>query len=128
MVLHVSRLSLMSSVHMHMNMRIVRGLITPVVLGWDFFGKYGAHLDPAKGKLIFMNDKSAPLIPNTEQISGCYYRVHEDLVVPGNSKMHREVELMLDGDDGDDAHLGQSPQTPTPGLGGFYGHVDQSLE
>ena len=52
-------------VHMRMNMRIVRGLITPVVLGWDFFSKYGAHLDPSKGQLIFMNDKSAPLIPDT---------------------------------------------------------------
>ena len=83
---------------MHITARIVRGLIRPVILGWDFFSKYSAYLDPACGQFRFMNGKSAPLIANTESISGCYYRVHEDLVIPANSKMHTEVELMLDGD------------------------------
>ena len=81
---------------MHITARIVRGLIRPVILGWDFFSKYSAYLDPASGQLRFMNGKSAPLIENSESISGCYYRVHEDLVIPANSKMHTEVELMLD--------------------------------
>ena len=65
-------------------------------LGWDFFAKYQAFLHPSKGTLQFLNDKSVPLIEDTQGISGCYYRVHENLVVPGNSKMHTDVELMLD--------------------------------
>ena len=84
-------------VHMSMNFRIVRGLIHPLILGWDFLTKYQAWLDPAKGRLQYLNGmKSVPLIEDSQGISGCYYRVHEDLTIPGNSKMHTEVELMVD--------------------------------
>jgi hypothetical protein len=84
-------------VHMSMNFRIVRGLIHPLILGWDFFSKYQAWLDPAGGTLQYQNGRKAvSLIEDSHGISGCYYRVHEDITIPGNSKMHVEIELMVD--------------------------------
>jgi hypothetical protein len=50
-----------------------------------------------KGSLHFLNDKSVPLIEDSQSVSGCYYRVHEDLTIPDNSMMHTvELKLALD--------------------------------
>jgi hypothetical protein len=75
-----------------MNFRILRGLIQPLSLGWDFRTKYQAWFDPAGGKLRYLHGaKSVPLIEDSQGISWCYYRVHEDLIIPGYSKMHTDV-------------------------------------
>ena len=58
--------------------------------------KYKAILNPGQGILEYENGKSAPLIEESLDVSGCYYRLHDDLVVPGNSKVHTNVELMVD--------------------------------
>jgi hypothetical protein len=93
----IARLSFrIDKVHMCINSRIVRGLIHPLILGWDFMAKYGAWLDPTAGRLRYLNGaKSVPLIKDSQGLSGCYYRVYKDLTIPGNSKMHTDVELMV---------------------------------
>ena len=86
----------LEGVHMQISCKVIKGLMDPIVLGWDWMYKYKAMLDPANGKLYFMGGKTSSLVENTHFVSGCFYRVYEDLVVPPNSKMHTEVELILD--------------------------------
>ena len=86
----------MQGVHMQISCKVIKGLMDPIVLGWDWMYKYKAMLDPANGKLHFMGGRIAPLIENTHFVTGCFYRVYEDLTVPPNCKMHTEVELILD--------------------------------
>ena len=83
-------------VHMQMSCKVIKGLMDPIVLGWDWMYKYKAMLDPANGIMHFMGGKTTPLIENSHFVTGCFYRVFEDLTVPPNSKMHTEVELILD--------------------------------
>ena len=83
---------------MTMNCRVVRGLMQPFILGWDFFSRYKAKLDPDKGRLEFRDWDPVPLIKDSSFLSGCYYWVHESITVPANSKMHSRVELMADKD------------------------------
>ena len=83
-------------VHMQVNCKVIKGLMDPIVLGWDWMFKYKVMLDPSNGKMHFMGGKTTPLIENSHFVTGCYYKVFEDLTVPPNSKMHTEVELMLD--------------------------------
>ena len=78
--------------------RVVRGLIQPFILGWDFFSKFKAKMNTESGQLEFRDWPPTPLVRNSCFLSGCYYRIHEDLVVPANSKMHKMVELMADTD------------------------------
>ena len=82
--------------YMRMNCRVVKGLVQPFILGWDFFSKYSAKLNAQEGLLEFANFSPVSLVKNSDFLSGCYYRVHEDLTVPANSKMHKLVELMAD--------------------------------
>jgi hypothetical protein len=103
-----------AGVHMSMNARIVRGLTHSLILGWDVFAKYQAFLHPSKGTLQFLKDKSVPLIEDTHGIYRCYYRVREDLVIPENSKMNTDVELMLDAIALKLATKPQSSLTPAP--------------
>ena len=89
--------------YMAINCRVVRGLIQPIILGWDFFSKFNAKLNPTEGLLEFRNWSPIPLVKDTSLLSGCYYRIHEDVTVPANSKMHKLVELMADKD-----HIGRA--------------------
>ena len=84
--------------YMAINCRVVRGLIQPFILGWDFFSKAKAKLNTEIGQLEFRDWPPTPLVKDSSFLSGCYYRIHEDLVVPANSKMHNSVELMADKD------------------------------
>ena len=78
------------------NFRVVRGLVQDIFLGWDWFSSCGAFLDPDKGTVEFPRyGDSTPLIKDTSEISGCYYRVLEDFVVPANSKTVCKVEVMI---------------------------------
>ena len=79
------------------NFRVVKGLVQDIFLGWDWFSSSGAVMNPANGTVDFPKyGDSAPLIPDTAAISGCYYRVAEDFVVPANSKAICKVEAMTD--------------------------------
>jgi hypothetical protein len=61
-----------NKVHICMNFRIAHGLIHPLSLGWNFRTKCQAWLDPAGGKLQYLNGaKSVPLIEDSQGISGC---------------------------------------------------------
>ena len=83
-----------------MNFRVVKGLIQNVFLGWDWFSSAGAVMNAEKGVIEFPRfGDSTPLIDSSLEISGCYYRIPEDFVIPANSKAHLKVEVMLDGHD-----------------------------
>ena len=73
----------------------------PLILGWDWMCKYSVLLDAANGKLHFSDSRSrrhtVPLMENAFSLSGCYYRAFEDMVLPPFSKVHANVELILDG-------------------------------
>ena len=84
--------------YMSMTCRVIRGLVQPIILGWDFMSKYSAVLNPSKGVLEYENGKTTPLVQDSLNLSGCYYRLYDDLVVPANSKVHTKVELMVDGE------------------------------
>ena len=79
------------------NFRVVRGLVSDIFLGWDWMVRSGAVLDPDNGVLSFpRHGDSIPLIMNSLEASGCYYRMAEDFAIPANSKAHCKVEIMLD--------------------------------
>ena len=83
------------------NFRVVRGLVQDIFLGWDWFSRSGAMINPDKGTVDFPRyGDSVPLVPESFGVSGCYYRSNEDFVVPANSKMICNVEVMLNGLDG----------------------------
>ena len=82
------------------NFRVVRGLVQDMFLGWDWFSSSGAMINPDKGTVDFPRYGDAvPLVENSMRLSGCYYRVPEDLVIPANSKAICKVEAMLHGFD-----------------------------
>ena len=84
----------------HQNVRVVRGLIQDMFLGWDWLTRHGAVIDTDKGVLNFPRyGDSTPLVPSSLDVSGCFYRVPDDLVVPANSKAQFAVEVMLDGNE-----------------------------
>ena len=57
-------------------------------------------MNPDNGTLDFPRfGDSTPLVPESLEVSGCYYRIPEDFVVPANSKAHLKVEAMLSGFD-----------------------------
>ena len=79
------------------NFRVIRGLVHDMFLGWDWFNRYGAIINPDKGQIEFPRyGDSTPLTPESLEMSGCYYRIPEDFVVPANSKAHCKAEVMLD--------------------------------
>ena len=82
----------------HQNMRVVRGLVQNVFLGFDWFSRTGALIDTDNGIVKFpRTGDSVPLVPSTLDVTGCFYRVPDDYVVPANCKAHIPVEVMLDG-------------------------------
>ena len=70
---------------MAINCRVVRGLIQPVILGWDFFSKFKATLNTVEGLLEFRDWAPTPLVKDSTVLSGCFYRIHEDVTIPANS-------------------------------------------
>ena len=82
------------------NFCVIKGLVQDMFLGWDWFTVSGAMINPDQGTLDFpRHGDSTPLLPTSLELSGCYYRVPEDFVIPANSKAHLKVEVMLDGRD-----------------------------
>ena len=83
---------------MSITCKVVKGLMDPVILGWDWMSKYEVSLDAGKGKVFFCNGKSAPLLSYDMKIQEPLYRVYEDLILPPSSKVHAHVELVINGD------------------------------
>ena len=82
------------------NFRVVRGLVQDMFLGWDWFSSSGAMINPERGVVEFPKfGDSTPLVEDSLNLSGCYYRVPEDTVLPANSKTICRVEAMLHGFD-----------------------------
>ena len=88
----------LADVPMSMNCKIIRNLMDPVILGWDWMTKYGVVLDAKNGKVRFGEGKVVDLIANHFPLRGCYYRAFEDLILPPFSKVHTNVEMVLSGD------------------------------
>ena len=87
----------LSDTPMSITCRVIKGLMDPVVLGWDWMYKYGVMLDATGGYAYFCNGKYAELIENqTPPPLGPVYRVFEDLTLPPSSKVLTNVELVLD--------------------------------
>ena len=80
----------------NVNFRVVKGLVQDMFLGWDWFTSSGASINPDKGTIDFPRfGESTPLIKESLEISGCYYRVPEDMVVPANSKVICRAEALI---------------------------------
>ena len=94
----------LEGVNMSIGCRVVKGLMDPVILGWDWMYKYGVSMDAAVGVVKFCKDKTAPLIEEDLPVNGAYYRVLEDVTLPPNSKVHMQVGLFR----GEDPHVGGS--------------------
>ena len=82
---------------MSITCKVIKGLMDPVILGWDFFSKYQVKLDAGEGKVFFCKGKSVPLIRNDNTFSGRLYKTNENLILPPNSLVHANVELVTDG-------------------------------
>ena len=76
--------------------RVIKGLMDEVILGWDWMCRHKITLDAANGKLHYLEGGCVSLIKNERPSAGCLYRVSEDLIIPPNSKVHTDVELVLD--------------------------------
>ena len=74
----------LGDVPMSMTCKIIKGLMEPVVLGWNWICKYEVLLDSFAGKVRFCRGKSAPLVSTSKL---CVYQAPEDIVLPPNSKV-----------------------------------------
>ena len=83
----------LGGVAMVIGCRVVKGLMDPVILGWDWMNKYSVMLNTEKGEVQFCRGRSAPLIEDESVTEGWYYKALEDLTLPPNSKVHVNVEL-----------------------------------
>ena len=82
---------------MSITCKVIKGLMDPVILGWDWCCKYGVNLDAANGQVTFCKGKSVPLLRDDRWLAGKFYRVSEDLILPPNSTVHANVELTMQG-------------------------------
>ena len=82
----------MEGTSMSIQCKVIKGLVEPVILGWDWMSKYSAILDAGKGTLQF-DGGSTDLVENPFHVASCLYRTFEDIILPPFSKVHLDVEL-----------------------------------
>ena len=82
----------MEGTPMSIRCKVIKGLVEPVILGWDWMSKYNAILDAGKGTLAFEGG-STDLVENPYYVASCLYRTTEEVVLPPFSKVHLSVEL-----------------------------------
>ena len=82
----------MEGTSMSIRCKVIKGLVEPVILGWDWMSKYSAILDAGKGTLKFEGG-STDLVENPYYVASCLYRTTEEVVLPPFSKVHLTVEL-----------------------------------
>ena len=80
-----------------MTCKVIKGLMDPIVLGWNWMSKYGVTLDPVHGRVKFCGDRSVPLLAKDNMCTGLFYRAYEDITIPANSKVHVNVEVIENG-------------------------------
>ena len=78
---------------MSIKCKVIKGLVEPVILGWDWMSKYDAVLDAGRGILGFRGG-STQLVESPFMVSSCLYKVGEDVTLPPFSKVHLSVELV----------------------------------
>ena len=78
---------------MSIKCKVIKDLMDPIILGWDWMSKYGVSMDAGEGVVRFGKDRTTPLIEHERPPEGAYYRVTEDLTLPPLSKIHTQVEL-----------------------------------
>ena len=81
----------LGDVPMSMVCKVIKGLMDPLVLGWNWMAKYAVMLDAKNGKVLFCENKSAPLLENNQLFSGLFYRAQEDITLPPSSKVYTNV-------------------------------------
>ena len=47
---------------MSITCKVIKGLMDPIVLGWDWMCKYNVMMDAANGKVHYLDGKSQPLL------------------------------------------------------------------
>ena len=80
--------------HLRMSVRIVRNLVYPFILGWDFFVKYKCSIHPSEGHLTLENTK-IPLIPRSLEVTSSHFSLAEDAVIPPLSKMITQASFFI---------------------------------
>ena len=83
----------LGTTEMSIRCKIIKGLMDPIVLGWDWMSKYGVTMDTTNGMVRFGEDGRAPLIENEALGLGSFYCTSEDVILPPFSKVHTCVEL-----------------------------------
>ena len=58
---------------MSIRCKVTKGLIDPVILGWDWMCKYNVSLDAANGKLHYLDGRSISLMKNEFPSAGGMY-------------------------------------------------------
>ena len=87
---------LLGDVPMSITCKVIKNLMEPVILGWNWISKYDAWMSTSDGKVHFCGNKSVPLMPYDGVLGGLYYKTFEDLVLPPSSKILAKVELVRD--------------------------------
>ena len=72
---------------------VIRGLIRPLILGWDFMKKHGCVINIKKGKFEFTGNGVTDLLPSPAQSMGSVIAVAEDFAVAANAKMHVKMDV-----------------------------------
>ena len=78
---------------MSIKCKVIKGLVEPVILGWDWMAKYDAVLDAGRGILGFRGG-STQLVESPFMVSSCLYKMGENVTLPPFSKVHLNVELV----------------------------------
>ena len=72
---------------------VIRGLIRPLILGWDFMKKHGCTINIKKGKFEFSGNGVTDLLPSPAQSTGSVIAVAEDFAVAANAKVHVKMDV-----------------------------------
>ena len=58
---------------MSIHCKVIKDLMDPIILGWDWMSKYGVSMDAGKGVVSFGKGRTAPLIEHERPPDGAYY-------------------------------------------------------
>ena len=73
--------------------KVIKGLVEPVVLGWDWMSASNAVLNAGQGTLKFQGG-TTELVENPFALAACFYKVPSDTTLPPFSKVLLDVELV----------------------------------
>ena len=73
--------------------KVIKGLVEPVVLGWDWMSANNAVLDAGQGTVRFQGG-TTELVQNPFALASCFYKVPDNTTLPPFSKVLLDVELV----------------------------------